>query len=556
MVSIILTFHFADMMWIVELLEVLILLVTIPNLQSNSPHLHTFQCPDVESCDCHKKKIIGQDGDVFSNDVECRGFLTINEFNGTSLQKVVINRLNFDNVTFDTNFLEREVFSGLTVESLKIKRTRFQFGNDSLILLKPSLRQLSLYDVGIDFKTRLDFLQRFSDLETLEIEKNGEFPLHFRPYVLENLTLVSLKKLTLRDCEIAKIYDSAFKGLPNLEILDLSHNKLSSIPGTILLLKRLRKIILSYNSVLYYIHDQAFVSLNKLEEIDISHTILNTIAPEAFYGLENSLKRLKLDHGELPYGPFSSLKTLRSLRVLDISYNKIIEMHNTSFEGFHSLEELDISGQFDQENRQRSFTFVDSMFRGVETTLKVLKIRHLGLEELPLSALSMLRLRQLDASENKFVQVFEDFFAHISAQTIILTDMAINEISAEAFGCLRGVNIIFDRNNITNISFINDVDPCTFNKLSFMGNPIHCDCDVVELVFTNRVPDIVGACADKEFRGRNLQQLPNTNKVMDLCDTSKLKKIEFCSYASKASVLIPRLQVIFLLSFIRFSGTI
>ena len=544
-------------MWTIDLLEILILLIAIPHLQSSSPHLHTFQCPDVESCECQKERVKGQDGGVFSNDVECRGFLDINDLNSTNLQNVVVNQLMFDNVTFGTKFLEKEVFSGLNVESLKIKRTRFQFQNDSLSLLKPSLRHLSLYDVGIDFKTRFGYLEGFSELETLEFEKNGEFPLHFRSHVFANLTLVSLKKLTLRNCEIAKIYDSAFKGLPNLETLDLSYNKLSSIPGTILLLQHLRKIILSYNSVLYYIHDMAFVSLNKLEEIDISHTILNTIATEAFYGLENSLKRLKLDHGQLPYGPFLSLKNLRNLRVLDISYNKIIEMHNTSFEGFQSLEELDISGQFDEENRQQSFTFVDSMFRGVENTLKVLKIRHLGLEELPLSALSMLRLRQLDASENKFVQIYEDFFAHISAQSITLTDMAIDDISAEAFDSLRGVTIIFDRNDITNISFINDVEPCTFNKLSFMGNPIYCDCDVVEIIFTNRVPEMIGACANKEFRGRNLQQLPNTNGALDMCDTSKLKKIEYCSFGtSKASVLIPRLLVIILLSFIRFSGTI
>ena len=543
-------------MWTTQLLEVLVLLIAIPNLQSSSPHLHTFQCPDVESCDCQKVK--DQDGEGFSNDVECRGFLGPNDLNSTNLQNVVINTLTFDNVTFETNFLEKEVFSGLNVESLKIKRTRFQFQNDSLGLLKPSLRHLSLYDVGLDLKTRLGFLEGFSELETLEIEKNGEFPLHFRSHVLANLSLNSLKELTFRNCEIAKIYDSAFKGMPNLEILDLSYNKLSSIPGTILLLHHLKKIILSYNSVLYYIHDQAFVSLNKLEEIDISHTILNTIAPEAFYGLENSLKRLKLDHGHLPYGPFSSLKNLRKLRYLDISYNKIIEMHNTSFEGFHALEELDISGQFDDENRQQSFTFVDSMFRGIENTLRVLKIRHLGLEELPLSALSMLRLRELDASENKFVQIYEDFFAHISAKTIILTDMAITEISVDAFDSLRGVTITFDRNDISNISFINAVEPCTFNKLSFMGNPIHCDCDVVEIIYTNRVPEIIGACANKEFRGRNLQQLPNTNKAMDLCDTSKLRKIEQCSFdTSKASLLIPCLQVIILLlSFIRFSGTI
>lgn len=512
-------------MWSTELQEILILLII--------PEVLTFRCPDVTSCECRKKQKKTDNKEVSSSIVECRGDLPLNELNSTNLQNIEITQLILNNVTLDTKMLEKDLFSGLKVNTLKIKKSKFPFQNDSLILLKPTLRQLVLYDVGIHFQAekKLPFLQGFSNLETLQMDKNGEFPVHFPSHFFTNLSLISLKKLTLRNCEIAKIYGAAFDGLPNLEVLDLSYNKLSSVPRAILLLKNLRKLILSYNSVLYYLHDNAFVSLNKLEEIDISHTKLHTVAPEAFYGLEKSLKWLKLDHGDLPYGPFSSLKNLHELRILDISYNKIVEMHNTSFEGFHSLEELDISGQFDTANLQRSFTFVDSMFRGVETKLKVLKIRNLGLEELPLAALSMLRnVRVLDASENDFVEIYESFFDHISAKTIILTDMRINEISDEAFGTLRGVNIIFDRNNITNISFINEVAPCSFDKLSFIGNPIICDCDVVEIVYTNRVRELVGACANEEFRRVNLQKLPESDKAVEACDTSDLEKIEYCTY--------------------------
>ena len=499
------------------------------------PEVLTFQCPDVVSCDCRQK----QTSHEISNTVECHGDIQLNTLNSTDLQNSPITELILNNVTVDTNILDKNLFDGLNVNKIKIKSTRLKFEQDSFSLLKPSLRHLALFDVGIKFATSLDFLQGFSALETLELDKNGEFPVHFPSIVFANLSLDSLKKLSLRDCGIAKIEDSAFEGFPNVEILDLSYNKLPAIPGAILLLKNLRKLTLAHNSVLYYIHDQAFVSLNKLQRIDMSHTALHTIGLAAFYGLERSLRILQLNHGKLPYGPFSSLKNLQELRLLDISYNNIVEMHNTSFEGFQSLEELDISGQFDEANLEHSFTFVDSMFLGVESQLQVLRIRHLGLESLPLNALSRLRaLRELDASENKFVEIYESFFDHISARTIKITDMGINEISKDAFDHLRGVNIIFDRNNITNISFIKDVAPCTFNKLSFIGNPISCDCDVVEIVFTNRVGDLVGTCANKAYRGQNLKHLDKSNKALDTCDTSKLEKIEYCKYTNAAPAVI------------------
>ena len=527
------------MMLLPELQELLILLII--------PEVLSFQCQEVTSCDCRQK------GDEKKNMVECHGEIQEDTFNSTDLQNNRITEMILNNVTMDSYVLNKNLFEGLNIDTLKVKSTRLEFETDSFDLLKPTLSRLALNDVGIKFGSWLDFLQDFAKLDTLELDNNGDFPVHFPSVVFGNTTLDSVRKLSLRNCGIAKIEDAALEGFPNLETLDVSYNKLPAIPGAILLLKNLRTLILAHNPVLYYIHDQAFVSLTKLQEIDISHTALHTIGLAAFYGLERSLNILKLDHGKLPYGPFSSLKNLQKLRLLDISYNNIVEMHNTSFEGFQSLEELDISGQFDETNYEHSFTFVDSMFLGVESQLQVLKIRNLGLQSLPLTALSMLRtLRELDASENKFVEIYESFFDHISATTIKVTDMGINDISKEAFGHLRGVNIIFDRNNITNISFVKDVAPCTFNKLSFIGNPISCDCDVVEIAYTNLVANLVGACANKDYRGENLKALYKSNRAMDTCDTSKLKKIEYCKYANAGQTLKSYLLVFVLIAFFVF----
>ncbi|XP_045201596.2 leucine-rich repeat-containing G-protein coupled receptor 4-like [Mercenaria mercenaria] len=330
----------------------------------------------------------------------------------------------------------------------------------------------------------------------------------------------------------------ALEGLPNLEILDLSHNYLPMVPDAILLLRKLRKLNLSFNKRLIYVHDYAFKPLRYLEEIDISNTDLSTVSEFAFFGLENSLKTLQLHHALLQDGHFSSMKELKRLKTIDISYNKIVEMHNTSFEGFVALEELDISGQSDiRSGVPYRLGFIDSVFKGVERKLKTLRIRDLGMDySLPLGALkSLQRLETLDASRNEFTEIYESFFYGIKARNIYLTDMEINSVSNFAFETLRpGVNIYFDRNNITNISFVLDTPICLFEKLSLIGNPLTCGCDVIEIAATNRISELIGTCADDFYRGENIKALPELDIAMINCDTKGYKKITHCSYINRS----------------------
>ena len=514
----------------------------------------SIQCEGLHSCDCRWERDWQKDDSDSFGVMECEGDMKMTLLNFNSYRKMAdIQEIMLTNTSIRN--ISKNVFNKIPqIKTIKIQSQTIHIHADAFVPLGNSLEHVSLIQVNISREWKLDYLKHLDSLETLYLDKNGEYPEHFPKYVFRNISLTSLKHLSLRYCKIAIMAREGLEGLPNLEILDLSHNYLPTVPDAILQLRKLRKLNLSFNKRLIYVHDYAFKPLKYLEEIDISKTDLSTISDFAFFGLENSLSYLRLHHALLQDCHFHTMKELKRLKFIDISYNKIVEISNTSFEGFVALDELDISGQSDvREGGQLRLGFIDSVFKGVERKLKILHIRDLGMESLPLGALkSLKRLETLDASMNKFTEIYEDFFYGIKARDIYLTDMEIRNISTFAFENLRpGVSIYFDRNNITNISFVLDTPICLFKKLSFTGNPISCECDVIEIAATNRVSDLIGTCADDFYRGENIKTLHEIDIAKVNCDMKGYKKITHCSYINHAAKTL--LDIYLCVTFIFFS---
>ncbi|XP_060568792.1 chaoptin-like [Ruditapes philippinarum] len=507
----------------------------------------SIACEGLQSCDCRRERDWLQDGSDSYGVIECEGDMDMTSFNfswyskKTDLQEIIFTNTSIRSIG-------KNVFNGMKqIKTLKIQNQTIKIHADAFAPLGDNLEHVSLININISRDWKLDYLKHLENLETLYLDKNGQYPEHFPKHVFRNISLTSLKHLSLRYCKIAIMTREGLEGLPNLEVLDLSHNYLPTVPDAIIQLRKLRKLNLSFNKRLIYVHDYAFKPLKYLEEIDISNTDLSTISEFAFYGLENSLTNLHLHHALLQDGHFHSMKELKRLKFIDISYNRIVEIHNTSFEGFVALDELDISGQSDiKDGVPYKLGFIDSVFKGVERKLKILHIRDLGMDSsLPLGALkSLQRLETLDASMNKFTEIYEEFFYGIKAKNIYLTDMEISSISNFAFENLRpGVSIYFDRNNVTNISFVLDTPICLFKKLSLTGNPITCECDVIEIAATNRVSDIVGTCADNFYRGENIKTIHEMDIAKVNCDTKGYKKITHCSYINSAACTLINLYL-------------
>ncbi|XP_070781328.1 vasorin-like [Enoplosus armatus] len=129
-----------------------------------------------------------------------------------------------------------------------------------------------------------------------------------------------------------------FKGLGELEMLDLSQNELTEIPDSVFeMLSKLRNLDLSSNYI-SHISKDSFSGLVQLERLYLHANRIQSIHLEAFEGLEMLLE-LKLQGNQL-----TSLPSLHfpRLLLLDLSYNNILTVGPSDLQTPH-LEALKVA---------------------------------------------------------------------------------------------------------------------------------------------------------------------------------------------------------------------
>ncbi|XP_060084063.1 leucine-rich repeats and immunoglobulin-like domains protein 3 [Ylistrum balloti] len=407
---------------------------------------------------------------------------------------------------------------------LDLSHNKFtKISDNAFTHLRATLQTLYLENVGLDFNN-LNFLTNMTKLQSLYLGSNGKYPLHLDGEPFFGLNLRSLKYLGLNKCEMALAKENIFEGLENLTHLDLSGNMLHVIPSAILKLTSLVSINLSQNIKLDHIQDRAFVMLSNLKEINLRGTDLRIIAAKAFSGLEETLETLLISNARLPGGYFwiMALRPLRTLKILDFSYNKINHISNDTFGSLQSLQELDMSGN-------PLLEFTDNMFEGIELTLKRLIIRDMRLKRLPTDAIVTLRhLDVLDASDNMFPTLFDNFFSGLRARVLVMKNSHIMSVSPGAFHGLKGpLSIIMDGNNISDLSFLHDLSPYLVSSLSVSDNPLMCDCTVLGIVHFKIAGQVHGTCADEDNQRRNLQHISDDNLFLEKSTGSKQKIVPY-----------------------------
>lgn len=203
------------------------------------------------------------------------------------------------------------------------------------------------------------------NLEEMNLDgKNNN--IKYRPYLFKTISgLSKLKYLTLdkeldsfsqqsRYCHyefknLQEIPDDTFYGLEGLETLDLSCNKIKKINKLAFNgLSKLKYLILKVNH-LEIIEEKTFKSLISLENLDISYniiiTIVITIEDNAFDGLDN-LFELKLANNHnnskhrINITNNNSFKGLKTLKILKLNKNKIVEINDHMFQNLTELEKL------------------------------------------------------------------------------------------------------------------------------------------------------------------------------------------------------------------------
>ncbi|NXN87092.1 TLR4 protein, partial [Bombycilla garrulus] len=237
-------------------------------------------------------------------------------------------------------------------------------------------------------------LSVFKDLRVLRITKNKNlknFKQNFEG--LSNLEVIDLSenRLTFSRC-----CSPQFQNCPNLKHLNLSFNSNIRLTGDFANVKNLLYLDFQHTTLFGPGFYPVFLSLPKLIYLDISHTKTEVKSQCTFCGL-NSLQVLKMAGNSFGDNKLANnFKNLSHLHILDISSCKLEHVAQSTFDALSELKELNISNN-------KLLTFDPGVYQPLQA-LRVLDFSRNQLTVLLDSARAVLpdSLVLLDVSQNLF----------------------------------------------------------------------------------------------------------------------------------------------------------
>ena len=158
--------------------------------------------------------------------------------------------------------------------------------------------------------------------------------------IVHHTTLGNLEYETL-DCSNHKLRDLPSDLPYNTQVVDLQHNKLSSLPLTLLGMPNLTAIDLSHNSLLSLSDKPVAWNLTHLTSLNLQANRLHSLTPATFKGL-GGLRQLNLANNNISLIESSTFEGLDKLEVLNLRKNYLGSLESKWFKTLTSLQELDI----------------------------------------------------------------------------------------------------------------------------------------------------------------------------------------------------------------------
>ncbi|NWV33952.1 TLR4 protein, partial [Grantiella picta] len=257
-------------------------------------------------------------------------------------------------------------------------------------------------------------LSLFKELRVLRITKNRslkDFKQKFNG--LSNLEVVDLSENRLN---FGHCCSSKFQNCPNLKHLNLSFNMNIRLNGDFTNVKNLLYLDFQHTPLVGPGSYPVFLSLQKLIYLDISHTKIEVKSQCTFCGL-NSLRVLKMAGNSFEDNKLANhFKNLTHLHTLDISSCKLIQVDPGTFDALSELKELNISNN-------KLLTFDPGVYQPLQA-LRVLDFSRNQLTVLLSSAREILpdSLVLLDISQNLFdcSCVYLDFLKWVKEEQELL----------------------------------------------------------------------------------------------------------------------------------------
>nr|XP_054766260.1 toll-like receptor Tollo [Lytechinus pictus] len=217
-------------------------------------------------------------------------------------------------VHYGVTFISEYVFQGL----YELQYIRLSFNSLKSIPivqishLNSSLEELHLLQQKITNIANYSFIQ-FGNLREMTIKYNQYF-LEISAFAFTGLA--NLTYLCLSENGIMRLRSTTFKGLTNLQELDLSHNLLVTVPPAVNALKSLIKLDLSNNHLLEYTSNFQFLAeILTLQTLQMGYCAISKISPEAV----DILKASNLNVANFEGNPFNCTEGLCSFVIWYLS---------------------------------------------------------------------------------------------------------------------------------------------------------------------------------------------------------------------------------------------
>lgn len=314
-----------------------------------------------------------------------------NELTVLSDSSVFDSLLDLENLDLSHNKL-RNVY----LNNLMALRT-VDLSNNQLEVIRfqdlPNLKEVFVSNNRIDRLTNETFINT-SSLSVIFLQHNAIESIDYNTFH----SLQHLLTLDLSSNQLRAINPLLLKHNIHLQSLYLDNNLISYIglEAPTASNQELNKTQRSDNNSVCLMDCYAFDGLSELQVIDLSHNTIRTIPTRLFQSV-SSLETLHLDSNWLSSIPNSLLRnSLFNLKTLTFNANPIVRIREdeTSSYGFPGLEILTI-------NDANITTIASNDFLGFPN-LKILSLKNNGIQRLSPSALRPLRmLCELDLSANK-----------------------------------------------------------------------------------------------------------------------------------------------------------
>ncbi|XP_060788943.1 leucine-rich repeat and fibronectin type-III domain-containing protein 5 [Neoarius graeffei] len=208
-----------------------------------------------------------------------------------------------------------------------------------------------------------------------------------------------------------------------------------------------------------------FANMTRLVDLTLSRNTISYITPHAFADLEN-LRALHLNHNRLTRIGNDTFSGMSKLHHLILNNNQLTHIHLGAFNDLLALEELDLS-----YNNLETIPWeaIQKMI-----SLHTLSLDHNMIDYIPEGTFSLLqKLNRLDVTSNKLQKLPPD-------------------------PLFQRAQVLATSGVLTSSSF----------ALSFGGNPLHCNCELLWLRRLSREDDLETCATPPNLSGRYFWSIP------------------------------------------------